>query len=480
MLGDLARLAPLLICAAGSMVVLLLGPWLAAGRRVVLAYLSLVVLLVAGVLLAAAWGQGAMLFNGAFLVDRFFVFFGLVALGVTALTVLLASDYHGAEGPNAGELYALLLLTASGMLIMIGAADLIVVFLGLEVLSLALYVLAGSARKQLTSLEAALKYFLLGAFASGFFVYGAALVYGATGSTAFAAVAAAVRAGAASDPLLLAGLGLLLVGFAFKLAVVPFHMWTPDVYEGAPTPVTAFMSVGTKAAAFAALLRLLTAALPDLRPDWTAVLWALAVLTMLVGNVAALTQRNVKRMLAYSSIAHAGYVLVGLVAANHAGLSGVAFYLLAYAAMNLGAFSVVAVLAQHGEEHTELRDFAGLAARKPLLAAVMALFMLSLTGIPPTAGFWAKVAVFGAAIQAGFVELAVVGALTSVVAAFYYLGVIVVMYTQRPAEGLPGPKVPQGLALALIITAVLSVEIGLLPGPYLAFAEAVVAGLVGG
>jgi NADH-quinone oxidoreductase subunit N len=472
-------LAPLLVCAVASMLVLLLGPWLAAGRRIILSYLSVLALILVGVLLIAAWGRGDALFNGAFVVDRFFVFFGLVAVGVTALTVLLASDYHGAEGPNAGELYALLLLTASGMLSMIGAADLIVVFLGLEVLSLALYVLAGSARKQLTSLEAALKYFLLGAFASGFFVYGAALVYGATGSTSFTAIAQAARAGAASDPLLLAGLGLLLVGFAFKLAFVPFHMWTPDVYEGAPTPVTAFMSVGTKAAAFAALLRLLTTALPDLQPNWTAVLWVLALLTMIVGNVAALTQRNVKRMLAYSSIAQAGYALVGLVAANEAGLSGVAFYVLAYAAMNLGAFSVVAALAQQGEEHTELRDYAGLAARKPWLAAVMALFMLSLTGIPPTAGFWAKLTVFGAAIQAGFVELAIVGALTSAVAAFYYLGLIVVMYTQRPAELLPLPKLPLGLVIALVVTALLTVEIGLLPGPYVAFAQAIVAGLPG-
>ncbi|MBI4506145.1 MAG: NADH-quinone oxidoreductase subunit N [Chloroflexi bacterium] len=473
MLRDVLPLAPLLVCAAASMLVLLLGPWLPPRRRVSLAYLSVLALIAAGALLVPLWGPAQPLFGGTFLVDRFFVFFGLIACGVTALGALLASDYHGAEGPNAGEFYALLLLAASGMLLMIGAADLIVVFLGLEMLSLSLYVLAGSARQQLPSLEAALKYFLLGAFASSFFVYGAALVYGATGSTSFSAIAQAARAGAAADPLLLAGLGLLLVGFAFKLAFVPFHMWTPDVYEGAPTPVTAFMSVGTKAAAFAALLRLLTTALPDLRPDWTAVLWVLAVLTMVVGNVAALTQRNVKRMLAYSSIAQAGYALIGLVAANQAGLSGVAFYVLAYAAMNLGAFTVVTALAQRGEEHTQLRDYAGLAARQPWLAALMALFMLSLAGIPPTAGFWAKLTVFGAAVQAGFVELAVVGALTSAAAAFYYLGLIVVMYTQRPAEELPVPQLPPRLVVALAVTALLTVEIGLLPGPYVAFTQAI-------
>jgi NADH-quinone oxidoreductase subunit N len=403
---------------------------------------------------------------------------------VTAgLSLLVAIDYLGRHDMQRGEYYALLLFATSGMMLMAAATDLIVVFLGLEIMSVALYILAGFNREQLASAEAAMKYFILGAFASAFFLYGAALMYGATGTTNLARMGEWLSRGQAlldQDPMALVGLGLLLVGFAFKVAAVPFQWWTPDVYQGAPTSVTAFMSVGAKGAGFAALIRLLHSAFGQMEytTNWAVVAAILAALTMTIGNIVALTQKDVKRMLGYSSIAHAGYILVGVAAANESGVRGVLFYLLVYAFMNVGAFAVASVLERRGEFSTTLRDYAGLSQREPLLAAAMAVFMLSLTGIPPLVGFWGKLFVFRAAVESGQSWLAVVGVINSAVSAFYYLGVVVQMYMRGPMEyasvlaGEEGEvKKPGGVTLqaaigtAVLLAMVLTIVLGLWPGP---------------
>jgi len=347
----------------------------------------------------------------------------------------------------------------------------VTIFLGLETLSIALYILAGFLREQLRSNESALKYLLLGAFATGFLLYGIALVYGATGSTNLRQIAAVVATGNLNNPVWLTiGAGLLIVGFAFKVASVPFHMWTPDVYEGAPTSVTAFMIAGTKAAAFAGFLRVLMTALPALAPDWSRVLWLLAVLTMTVGNVVAIAQTSIKRMLAYSSIAHAGYLLVALVAASTLGSGSILFYLVAYTFMNLGAFAVVIALARQDGERTSLEEYAGLGWKYPFLGAAMALFMFSLAGIPPTAGFMGKFYIFNAAIQANYVGLAIIGVLNSVVSVYYYLRVTVIMYMGQGEEAPAASRLAPALGLAVLIAILGTLELGLFPARFLEMA----------
>jgi NADH-quinone oxidoreductase subunit N len=371
------------------------------------------------------------------------------------------------------------LFSTLGMMLMASGGDLVVIFLGLETLSLALYTLCGFRRAELRSNESALKYLLLGAFASGFFLYGIALIYGATGTTVLRRVAAFLADGKSHGPLLVIGGGLLLVGFGFKVASVPFHMWTPDVYEGAPTSVTAFMIAGTKAAAFAAFLRVFLLALPTLHMQWSAAIWVLAVLTMTLGNLVALVQNNVKRMLAYSSIAHAGYVLVAVVAGGSSGASSVLFYLVAYALMNLGAFAAIIALQGHGQELLFLGDYAGLGFRRPALAACMALFMFSLAGIPPTAGFMGKLYIFSAALEAHYPVLAVIGVLNSVVSVYFYLRLIVIMYMTEPAtERLPVPRSAPAV-LAVGMSALGTLQIGLFPARLLDLARQSIAALGG-
>jgi NADH-quinone oxidoreductase subunit N len=409
------------------------------------------------------WSGDATVLGGMVSTDRFGVFFREVILGSAAIALLFSHTYLARTGEERGEFYALMLFATAGMTLISVAADLILVFLALEILSLALYVMAGFSWRRLASQEASLKYFLLGAFSSAFFLYGIAFAYGATGTTSIGAMARALsgETGTTLALALVAG-GLLLVGFAFKVAAVPFHMWTPDVYQGAPTPVTAFMAAGTKVAAFAALLRVLTTALGPVSWDLRPGLWAIAALTMVLGSTLAIAQGDVKRMLAYSSIAHAGFVLVGVVAISQEGVSGSMFYLVAYAGMILGGFGVAAAVSARGEENTSLASYAGLARRSPWLAALLALFLLSLAGIPPTAGFIAKVVVFQAAVQAGQSALVVIAVLASVVAAFFYLRVIVLMYMREPEEdGAVSAGAGPGVALA--VTAALTLALGVFP-----------------
>ena len=467
---DLIATLPLLLLLSYASVLLLVDLFIPAGRKKWTGWLALL-----GLAASAAgllpWPSAGHLtaFNGMVIADGFSLFLTLIFLLSGALTILIALSYLPRMGIERGEFYILLLFTLSGMVLMSQAADLIVVFLALELLSIPLYILSGFARPSPSSEESAMKYFLLGAFASGFLVYGIALTYGATGTTHLASVLAAVQGGAASNGLLLAGAALILVGLGFKVAAVPFHMWTPDVYEGAPSVVTAFMSVGAKAGGFAALLRVFVSALPNGALQWALIAALISALTMTLGNFAAIAQSNIKRMLAYSSIAHAGYILMGVVAAGSfkEGLSDFAvgaslFYLLAYALTNLGTWAVVIAVERSEGQGLALDDYAGLGARRPGLALAMALFMLSLTGLPPTVGFIAKFYVFRAAIEAGYVWLALVGVLTSLVSAYYYLRVVIVMY-MREGEGraLPHPA----LTFAVGFTALATFVFGILPTP---------------
>ena len=470
---DFFSILPVTIVAGWACVLLLadlLIPDARKGWTAWLAGLGLLGAFGAQIALSGAVRSG---FGGMIAADGFSQFLNYLFLLTGALGIVLARAYNQRMGFERGEYYILLLFTLSGMMLMALAADLIVVFLALELLSIPLYVLSGFARPRLDSEESALKYFLLGAFASGFLVYGIALTYGATGSTNLAQIVAAVNAGKLVEFLLLAGAGLILVGLGFKVAAVPFHMWTPDVYEGAPTPVTAFMSVGAKAGGFAALLRVFITAFPALAPQWAPAVGAIAALTMILGNVAAIAQGSIKRMLAYSSIAHAGYILLALVAAGTPAVAEFAvgsalFYLLAYAITNFGAWAVVTAVEREQGAGLQLEDYAGLGSSRPGLALAMTLFMLSLTGLPPTVGFVGKFYVFRAALDAGQVGLALVGVLTSLVSAFYYLRVVVMMY-MRPGAGLALNR--RALNWTVGATALATFALGLFPGGLMAFAS---------
>ncbi len=473
---SLVVLAPSLVVVVTALLVLLLDLLPPRDRKSHLGTVTLAGLVAALLATLRLWGGRGRGFRDMVILDNYALFFHIVIAYAAALIVLLSMDYLQRSGGESGEFYALVLFSTSGMLLLASAGDLIVVFLALELMSLSLYVLAGLFTRRREAGEASMKYFLLGVFASAFLLYGIALVYGATGSTNLDRVAAGVVA-TPRDPLLIAGLGLILVGFGFKISSVPFHMWAPDVYEGAPTSVTALIATGSKAAVFAALIRVGGAALRGVQADWTAVLWVLAALTMTVGNVVAIAQSNLKRMLAYSSIAHVGYMLVGLVAGGAAGAGAVLFYLLAYMFTTVGTFGVLTLCERAGEEAVHVRDYAGLARRHPLLAFTLALFLLSLIGIPPLAGFVGKVYLFGAAIRAGFVWLAVLAVLNSAVAAYYYLRVIVYMY-MREADGEAAGLTPSfagGLALTVALIGI--ILLGVVPAPFVDLAQAAVAPL---
>ena len=429
---------------------------------------------------AALWlwahGAGPGGFGDTLRADRYALFFALLLVAATALSVLLSVDFLRQQALPAGEYYALMLLSTSGMIFMAAANDLIVIFLALEIMSVAVYVLVGMLRRELRSNEASLKYFLLGAFATGFLLYGIAFFYGATGSTRLD-VLAQVAARDGLTPFMVLGIALVLVGFGFKVALIPFHVWTPDVYEGAPTAVTAFMAVGVKAAAFAAFVRVFLDALAPVAAAWTGVLWVLAALTMTVGNVSAVTQRNVKRMLAYSSIAHAGYALVGLVTATKVGGAALLYYLVVYAFMNIGAFGVLIALGRRGEPNEMLADFAGVGFRQPVLGLTMAVFMLSLAGIPPTAGFAGKFYLFSAAVDAGYVGLAVIGVLNSVISVYYYLGVLVQMYMAEGTRPIDAPATRPYLLATILVAGVATLLLGVFPSGAMELARVSVASL---
>jgi NADH-quinone oxidoreductase subunit N len=437
-------------------------------------------------LAAAAWtvlkvaGDKRSLFGGMFVHDPMTVFFTLLFVAVGALAVLSSWDYLKRTKINQAEYYALLLTSIMGMIVMAASNDLVTIFIGLELMSLSLYVMVGFRRTRMESSEAALKYFLLGAFASGFLLYGIALLYGATGSTNLVEIGTFLAdSPLPNNPLLLVGALLLFTGFAFKVAVVPFHMWTPDAYEGAPTSVTGFMSAGAKAAGFAALLRVALRALGPVQADWTSLLAVLAFLTMTVGNVSALMQQNLKRMLAYSSIAHAGYILVAVTAGGPEGSAAAVFYLAVYSFMNLGAFAVLTMMGEGREERVLVSDLQGLGFRQPLLGVAMTVFMISLGGIPPTAGFMGKIVVFSAALRRPeLMWLVIAGVLNSVVSVYYYLRVTVALYMKEP-EGEPA-KVSWGAAatLAVLLALVATLWFGVQSHDLWMRAQDAVAGLL--
>jgi NADH-quinone oxidoreductase subunit N len=479
---DLRPILPMLVLAVTAGLVLVLDLVPPRERKDHLGFIS--ALGVVAALIMTYWmtfatgGAELRAFRGMVVMDAYALFFNIIIGYATGLVLLLSMDYMRREGVESGEFYILVLLSSLGMMLMASAGDLIIIFLGLETMSISLYVLAGFFRARLEAGEASMKYFLIGAFASGFFLYGIALIFGATGTTNLDRIANAVTAGAGRDPMLVIGLGLLLVGFGFKISSVPFHMWAPDVYEGAPTSVTAFIATGSKAAAFAALLRVLLTAMRGAPVDWPMLLWVLAVLTMTVGNVVALAQLNLKRMLAYSSIAHVGYMLVGVVAGGALGNGSVLFYLLVYTFTTAGAFGAILVLERAGHEAVRLEDFGGLATRHPLVALALSIFLLSLIGIPPTAGFVGKFYLFGAAVKSGYVWLAVIGVLNSAAAAYYYLRLIVYMYMREP-EGAPTVLAPSlSGALALVVALWGVVQLGVAPGPLFDLAQAAVVPLL--
>jgi NADH-quinone oxidoreductase subunit N len=475
-MNSLNALLPLLAVVAGALVVLLLEVFIKKERRDYLGYVSLAFLAAAAFLAVSSWSKGYSFFRGGLGLDDLAVFLALLFFLAVAFVILLSLKYIGQQEANHGEIFALLLLALSGLMIMTSSSDLLVVFLGLEVLSVSSYALAGLRRNNEKSGEAALKYFLLGSFASAFLVLGLALLFGAAGSLSIPAVVAHFREAAGSPVLGLSGLALVLVGFGFKIAVVPFHMWTPDVYEGAPTPITAFFSVGPKAAGFAVLIRVFVNFWSS-TPNGSALFWALgtiSVLTMLLGNLVALRQTNVKRLLAYSSIAHAGYILVAILAQDQASLL---FYLAAYLFMNVGAFAALIGLSKKGTEYLEIDDFAGIGFRYPWIGGTLSVFLLSLAGFPPTAGFLAKFYVFSAAARAGLLPLVVIGVLASLVSVFYYLRIIVTMYMREPVREVDIDVENPALFLVLFLCLYGVLQLGIFPGNILVVIKQAVASL---
>jgi NADH-quinone oxidoreductase subunit N len=461
------NLTPLLPAAEvllTALTVLVLDLFVAKKDQGLLVWISLIGLALAAGMAVFLRGSQEGAFQNTILLDRFALFFTLFFLGAAALTILSSVQYVRETEILEGEFYVLILLAAFGMILMAAANDLILFFLGLETMSIAVYVLTGMWRERAQAAEAAMKYFLIGAFATGFLLYGIALIYGTAGSTQLSRVASALGTGGDHGSLLLlTGIFLVLVGLAFKVAAVPFHFWVPDVYDGAPTPVTAFMAVAVKAAAFAGWARIFLHSLSPLQGEWTVPVKALAILTMTVGNVIAISQSSVKRMLAYSSIAHAGYLLIALVAGGEAGGQALLFYLLSYAAMTLGAFAVLIALKDGEKDNETYGDFAGLGFKRPFLGMAMALFMLSLAGFPPLGGFTGKFYLFSSAVGAGHVDLAVIGALNSLLSVVYYLRVIVAMYMEEGgAEGKSFARAPY-LYLAIAVAVFGTVYLGVLP-----------------
>ncbi|MGR3319721.1 MAG: NADH-quinone oxidoreductase subunit N [Candidatus Anammoxibacter sp.] len=463
---DLKSIAPLLILTITALAVLILGLFSSKESKVGYYFFSLLGIGLAVLFTVKQFGSTTVSFNGAYVVDNFSIFFNVIILCSTALIVMMSGSYLRREDINYGEYYCLLLFATVGMIIMTSGSNLLMIFLGLEVLSISLYILAGFRRNNVRSTEAALKYFLLGAFTTGFLLFGIAFIYGATGSVDLRVIADFLKGDGSkvtSDPMMLLGLILLIFGFGFKVATVPFHNWVPDVYEGAPTPVTAFFASGPKAAGFAVFFRVFLMSFSELDVHWTKILWILAVLTMTVGNLVALKQTSIKRMLAYSSIAHAGYIMIALVSANSLGMASVLFYMVAYALMNIGAFAIVIIMGRKGEEHTQLSDYSGFGYKHPVLAIVMTIFMLSMAGMPPLAGFVGKFYVFSAAIKSGYITLAIIGVINSVISVYYYLRVTVFMYMKPPMREFSPLSTSPFIILVLVITLWGTIQLGIFP-----------------
>lgn len=480
-MSDLGALAPHMAIAATALLVLLAEAFSPGGRKGYLAYLGLAGIVVAALLTPALFGPQRLGFSRMLAADGFAAFFYFVIYVVGALTLLLSESYLRSERMDHGEYYALVLLAMVGMMLMAGGTHLLVIFMGIETMSLAIYALAGYLRTE-RGAEASFKYFLLGGFASAFLLYGIALIYGACGTTQLHDVMrhfAEVR-GLTASPMALIGVGLIMVGFAFKVAAVPFHAWTPDVYQGAPTAVTAFMATGVKAAAFSAFVRVFVTAFPALHGEWSGALWVLALLTMTLGNLAAIAQTDVKRMLAYSSIAHAGYLLVGLVVGTSEASSAMLFYLLAYAFMNVGAFACVIMVGKFGQENTELDAYAGLGFKFPLLGFAMTVFMFSMAGIPPTAGFIGKFLIFKAAVNEGYYWLTILGVLNSAASVYYYLRVIVTMYFREAPEKAVVEELRGGpsATLATVLAGLGVLYLGVIPGSIVDLAREAVKYLI--
>jgi NADH-quinone oxidoreductase subunit N len=462
-MNTIYALVPLLIIVAASLLVMILEAFFKKENRSYLAYLSLLFLIAGAAACVKFWDKGYSYFDGNLSLSNLSLFFSFILIVATFLVILISLKYLTLQNTNYGEYYALLLFALSGMIIMASSSDLIVIFLGLEVLSISSYALAGLRREDEKSNEAAVKYFLLGSFASAFLVFGIALLYGATQTTSIPSIIEGLQSGMPVGSLGLVGLGLIVVGFGFKIAVVPFHMWTPDVYQGAPTPITAFFSVGPKAVGFAVLLRIFIPYFQDALESRLifGLLWIIAAITMIVGNLIALRQTNVKRILAYSSIAHAGYLMVAILAQD---MESLIFYLTAYLFMNIGAFAAVIALGKTDHEYLELEDYKGIGFKYPWIGATFAVFLISLAGFPPTGGFLAKFYVFSAAVRQGLVSLVIIGVLASLVSVFYYLRIIIFMYMKEPSYEVDINMDNPALFLALFLCLYGVLQLGIFPG----------------
>jgi NADH-quinone oxidoreductase subunit N len=485
-LSDFYYLLPEIVLTVGALVLLLADLIVPRDKQSVLAWVALAVLAATGAALVPVADAHVQVSHGLISVDRFALFFKVIFLLAAALTVLMSVRYLEVEGTRAGEYYFLILCATLGMMFMAGGTDLITLFIGLETMAIAFYILVGFLKPSRRSNEASVKYFLLGAFSLGILLYGMSLLYGLSGSTNLRAIATAL-VGQERDPRLVLAVILVVAGMGFKIAAVPFHMWAPDVYEGAPTPITGFLSVGSTAASFAMLLRIFVESLPAMRVSlpagmgssaigWSTLFYVLSVVSMTVGNFAALTQSNVKRMLAYSSISHAGYVLLGVVAGTTRGYTAVLVYLFVYSFMQLGAFAVLALLRRTDSIGDELKDMNGLFFRNPFAATAMLLFMLSLGGVPPMAGFMGKFWLFGAAIESGYVWLAVIGVLNSAVSLYYYVRIVVFMWLKNePTGSVPTTSPTYAVVLGLAVIA--TVLLGVYPQPLFQFAQSSAATL---
>ena len=466
---DYIRLLPEIVLSLFGIAVMLLDSlWTGSNSRKVLGTIALsgAVASILATICQAYHDPGYAFWNMVH-VDAFSIFFHFIVTAVTAIVILTSYEYLEAQQIRAGEYYALILFGAVGMCLMSSAVELVLIFIALEISSISTYILAGFRRRSAISSESSLKYFLLGSFATAFFLYGVALMFGATGSTSIATIGERLSAG--EIPLLAyVGIAMMFVGLGFKVAAAPFHVWTPDVYEGAPAPIVGFMSTAPKAAVFAVLLRILFEAHA---PGRMWLIWIVAALSMSIGNVAALVQNNVKRLLAYSSIAHAGYLLVAFAALPANGVPAAMFYAASYAAMNVGAFAVISHFAGAGERYVNMEDYAGLGRRSPVLAATLTIFLLSLIGIPMTGGFFAKFYVFSAALQANLVGLTIIGVINSAVGAYYYLRLIVVMYMRDPKEDAPLAPISFTMGTALALSIAATIYLGVLPGRVLEYAS---------